>query len=80
MGLVLLAMRVGVHESKMYHRAKEAENTKDTIQRGNILALFTDRHRFVKYLRCIFVGLPIWFSTGILIQRTASIFGPALNI
>jgi len=67
MGLVLLAMRIGVHESKMYHRAKEAAHTEDSIQRGNILALFTARHRFFKYMKCIFVGLPIWFGTGILV-------------
>jgi MFS family permease len=80
MGLVLLAMRVGVHESKMYHAAKQADTNNDSIQRGNFFALFTERTRFIKYLRCIFIGLPTWFMIGILIQRTASHFGPALNI
>jgi len=80
MGLILLLMRIGVHESKMYHAAKEADSNNDSIQRGNFFALFTDRTRFIKYVRCTFIGLPTWFMIGILIQRTASHFGPALNI
>jgi len=80
MGLILLLMRIGVHESKMYNTAKEADSNSDSIERGNFFALFTERTRFFRYLRCIFIGLPTWFMIGILIQRTSSHFGPAMNI
>ena len=80
MGLLLLIMRIGVNESGMYKAAKAADSNENSIARGNFLALFTDRTRFVKYLRCIFIGLPTWFMIGILVQRTTSHFGPAMNI
>jgi putative MFS transporter len=80
MGLVLLVMRIRVSESKMYNNAKAQDSNKDSIERGNFFALFTNWKRFIKYIKCISLGLQIWFITGILVQRTASLFGPALNI
>jgi hypothetical protein len=36
------------------------------LPRGRFFALFTDRKRFSKYVRCILIGLPSWFVVGIL--------------
>ena len=51
----------------MYEAAKIADTHADSIARGNIFALFTDRLRLVKYLRCIFIALPTWYMIGILV-------------
>jgi MFS family permease len=62
LGLGLLALRVGTMESKMF---KNIENT-DGLK-GTFLYLFTHPKRFLKYLSCILIGLPIWFIVGVLI-------------
>lgn len=62
LGLMLLIMRIRVFESGIFLKAKSA-----AVQRGNILMLFTNRERFWRYMKCILVGLPIWFVVGILI-------------
>jgi predicted MFS family arabinose efflux permease len=63
LGLVLLAMRAKMLESGMFRTAQ----TNAAIKKGDFLSLFTNRHRFFKYLRCILIGLPTWFVVGILI-------------
>jgi putative MFS transporter len=73
LGLSLLLLRIGVAESGMFDKTKE-----DTVSRGNFLALFT-KGRFLKYMRCIVIGLPLWFVVGILITFSPE-FGKALNI
>ncbi|MEP7264448.1 MAG: MFS transporter [Bacteroidota bacterium] len=62
MGLLLLALRVGIYESGMF---SEVKNT--NVKRGNILDLFTDKKRLSKYIYCILIGLPIWYVIGVLI-------------
>lgn len=62
MGLLLLLMRIGVYESGMFASVKEKK-----ISRGNILMLFNNKKRFTKYLRCIGLGVPIWYVIGILV-------------
>ncbi len=62
MGLLLLALRVGIYESGMFTETKQAG-----IKRGRILDLFTDADRLKKYIYCICIGLPIWYVIGILI-------------
>lgn len=69
LGLVLLVMRVRVFESGIFLKAKTAD-----VQRGNILMLFNNSERFFRYLKCILVGLPIWFVVGVLIT-----FSPELG-
>jgi MFS transporter, putative metabolite:H+ symporter len=62
MGSVLLILRIGVFESGMYSAIKEKE-----ISKGNFLKLFSEKKMFLKYLYCIAIGIPIWFTVGILI-------------
>lgn len=73
LGLLLLLLRIGVVESGMFGAAKRSEN------RGNFLALFTNRNRFLKYLRCILIGVPLWFVVGVLITLSPE-FGKVLHI
>ena len=74
LGLLLLIARVSVFESGMFLKTKEK-----TIERGNFFQLFTKRSRFVKFMGCIFIGLPIWYTIGILITFSPE-FAKALNI
>ncbi len=60
MGLALLAMRVGTIESGMFKNAVASGS-----KRGDFISLFTQRERFIKYLQCILIGLPIWFVVGV---------------
>lgn len=63
LGLSLLLLRVTVFESGMY---KQLAATK--VSKGNFFMFFTDWDRFVKYLRCILIGLPTWYVIGILVS------------
>lgn len=74
LGLLLLILRVKVFESGIFQQAKKAP-----VIRGNIFMLFNNRTRFLKYLKCILIGLPIWFVVGILITFSPE-FGKALGI
>jgi putative MFS transporter len=63
LGLVLLITRISVAESGMFRAMK----SKNGISKGNLLALFSGRKRFFRYLNSILIGVPIWFVVGILI-------------
>lgn len=69
LGLVLLLLRAGTFESKMF------EATKDTkVKRGNFFMLFQERKRFVKFMSCIFIGFPVWFFIGVLVALSKYFF------
>ena len=62
LGLILLLLRISVHESGMYNRISHTN-----IERGNFLMFFNNRQRFVRYMRCILIGLPAWYIIGVLV-------------
>jgi putative MFS transporter len=74
LGLMLLIARVSIFESGIFLKVKE-----QTVERGNFLALFNSKVRLKKFMGCIFIGLPIWFTIGILITFSPE-FARALNI
>ncbi len=59
-GLILLALRLGVAESGMFKKMNQPH-----VRRGDFISLFRQKDRFLKYLKCIFLGLPIWFVIGV---------------
>ncbi len=63
LGLMLLIARISVAESGMFRSMKQ----KAKVSRGNFLALFSERKRFLRYLNSILIGVPIWFVVGVLI-------------
>jgi MFS transporter, putative metabolite:H+ symporter len=69
-----LLARVSVFESGMFLKTKQKD-----IQRGNFFQLFKNRSRLIKFLGCIFIGLPIWYAIGILITFSPE-FARALSI
>ncbi|HEY1788897.1 MAG TPA: MFS transporter [Verrucomicrobiae bacterium] len=76
LGLALLLLRMSVAESKMFQQLRTVESG---VSRGNFLMLFTNATRFMKYLRCILAGIPLWCVVGVLITFSPEI-SRALNI
>ena len=76
LGLVLLVMRLSVAESGMF---KQLKSSSAAAARGNFFCLFTSGKRFMKYLRCILIGLPLWCIVGVLVTFSPEI-SKALNI
>jgi MFS family permease len=74
LGLLLLLARVSVFESGIFLQTKAK-----AIQRGNFFQLFKNKARLIKFLGCIFIGLPIWYAIGILITFSPE-FAKALSI
>ena len=63
LGIGLLLLRVSVAESGMFHQVKN--NTE--VKKGHFFALFTNKDRFIRFLRCIFIGTSTWFVVGVLV-------------
>jgi putative MFS transporter len=74
LGLCLLILRVRVAESGMFTQARSEGQA-----RGQFISLFSDKKRFGKYLKCILLGLPLWFGVGILITLSPE-FGRSLGV
>jgi MFS family permease len=62
LGFALLVLRVRMFESGMFDRVQASD-----APRGDVTMLFSPPARFVKYLRCILIGIPIWYVVGILV-------------
>lgn len=73
-GLVLLIMRIAVAESGMYDSMK-----KSTVELGNFLKFFTSKERFYRYMRGILIGLPVWYTIGMLVSF-ADQFGNKMGV
>jgi MFS family permease len=63
LGMLLLLMRISIAESGIFQHAKQQTH----VSRGNFFALFTDRSRFIRFMRCIFIGSTTWFTIGVLV-------------
>ena len=74
LGLVLLVTQVSVFESGIFLQSKGK-----TVERGNFFQLFNQKERFRKFMGSIFIGLPIWFTIGILITFSPE-FAKALHV
>ncbi|ESU19262.1 hypothetical protein FCR2A7T_26860 [Flavobacterium cauense R2A-7] len=75
LGLMLLLLRVSVAESGIYNEIKHDSE----IKKGNFFSFFTNWDRFIKYMKCIAIGLPTWFCIGILAMM-ANQFAPVMGI
>jgi MFS family permease len=62
LGISLLLLRIGVFESGMFSKSKEAN-----VSHGNFFLLFSNLNIAKKYLICILIGLPVWYIIGILV-------------
>jgi MFS transporter, putative metabolite:H+ symporter len=75
LGLLLLALRVGVVESGMFGRMRATTH----VERGNFFALFTSRARARRYVSVVLSGIPIWFAIGILVTLSREL-GQAMGM
>ena len=76
LGLVLLLLRISVYESGMFSKIKNKE-----VKRGNFMSLFTNPSRLKKYIRCILIGMPVWYVIGIIVTFAPELAtGNALNV
>ena len=73
LGLSLLLLRISVSESGMFGKLEQVE-----VSKGDFFSLF-NRARFAKYMRCIIIGIPLWFVVGILITLSPE-FGRVLGV
>jgi len=62
LGMILLVLRISVMESGMFTSMKDTE-----VSKGNFFHLFSGKKIFLKYLKCILIGVPIWYTIGFLI-------------
>jgi MFS family permease len=74
LGLILMVLRVRVFESGMFIKLKE-----ENIKRGDVLKLFNNKTRLLKYVNSILIGIPIWFVIGILFTFSPE-FGRAMGL
>jgi MFS family permease len=74
MGLLLLAMRIGVSESPLFKVM-----VKSRVERGSLLLLVSNWGRVVRYCLCIAAGLPLYFVIGILITASPEL-GKSLGL
>ncbi len=70
LGLALLALRVGLLESGVFRGSVGSG-----VPRGNILMLAWPPERLFRFVRVIFVGMPIWFAGGVLFVFSPEIGG-----
>lgn len=74
MGMALLLLRVSVRESSLFAHIRAQD-----IVRGDFRMFFNNQKRFVRYFRCILIGLPAWYIIGVL-ATFADQFGAAFGI
>jgi MFS transporter, putative metabolite:H+ symporter len=60
LGLAVLALRLGTHESPLYLKAVAAQ-----VRRGSLIALVAGSWR--PLVLCVLVGLPLWMAVGKLV-------------
>ena len=75
MGLVLLVMRVGTFESGLFQEVRGR-----AVRKGDLRLLFNDRGRFLRYIGCILIGVPVWYVIGVLVSLSQDVFVPELGI
>lgn len=75
LGLLLLVMRVAVHESGMYEKSKE-----EGVIRGDFFSLFANFSRFKKFILCIVLAIPTWYTVSVLTINAPTLAQDALHI
>jgi putative MFS transporter len=75
LGLLLLVLRIYVVESGMFKKLQE-----EKVSKGNFFMLFNDWKRFLKYLYCILLGIPVWYVIGYLIGFSDDFAANVLHI
>jgi MFS transporter, putative metabolite:H+ symporter len=75
LGLLLLFLRIAVYESGMYAKTRTV-----AVSKGNFFSLFTDIKRFRKFIFCILLAVPTWYTVSVLAINSPSFAQDALKI
>ena len=67
-GFLLLLLRVKAMETTIFKATLSVDKP-----RGSFLHLFANRQRTLKYVACIMMGVPIWYSVGLLITLSTEL-------
>ena len=67
-GAILLVMRMRSYEPSMFKDANVGGE-----RRGSLILLCSSRKRVLKYFACILMGIPIWYSIGMLVTLSPEI-------
>ena len=67
MGFILLLFRMKIMESAIF------KNVAHGAPKGNLMMLFNNRERFMRFFWCMMLGLPTWFVLGILMTFSQEI-------
>ena len=63
LGILLLFLRIGVFESGMFGKLKELD-----VKRGSLSMILSSGSRLKKYIKCVLMGLPTWFTIGLVVS------------
>lgn len=74
-GFALFFLRMGVYESSLFLETKR----KTKIKRGSLLLFLHSPKLLMKYCHCLFLGVPVWVSIGLLMTLAPEI-GLALKV
>lgn len=74
LGLLVFALRIRLRDSGMFTRARDTG-----VRRGDLRRLVGDRRRAARYVRAILIGVPIWFTAGVLVTFAPE-FAAALGV
>jgi len=75
LGLLLLILRVSVHESGMFKKTKT-----QSVSKGNFFMLFTNSKRTRKYIATILIGIPVWYVISQMVINSGTYAKEALGI
>jgi MFS family permease len=62
-GLILLALRITVKESKIFQHVVHDRK----VKRGNVWMIISRWSLCKAYLRCVLIGVPVWYILGVII-------------
>lgn len=74
LGFILLILRIRMYESGLFEAVKSSP-----VGKGKFFSLFTSADRFSRFVKSIAIGLPIWFTVGVLITFSPE-FGKQLGV
>lgn len=63
LGFLLLFLRIGIFESGLFGKLKDT-----SVKKGHLSLIFSNPKSLSKYIKCIFMALPTWFTIGIIVS------------
>lgn len=68
LGILILSLRMKMFDSGIFEKVRH-----QSVRKGDLRLLIGSRKAFFRYLRCILIGVPIWYVVGILVTFSPEI-------